>query len=685
MLLSLLLLCAAEEEGNPARYAGEIGYVRTMCANDNSECVAQDARSGSIESGGRKDQKRRRIENPKASLELSKLDSLEERCVESLVSIFFRQYLLINYFIHLPTATTRYIAAKNLLESLATTADNKNDNTALMYAAEDGYGPMVSLLLADTRVNPATTNQDGNTALMFAAQNGHSSVVRLLLADKRVDPTVANQNGFTALMFAAMKGHVSVATLLLANNRVNPAIANMGGNTALMFAAESGHAPMVNLLLADTRVDSATANKDGNTALMFAAQNGHSSLVTLLLADNRVDHTITNQNGFTALKFAIQNGQTKIADMLLQYDASEDERGMNGTYVRDFYSNNQKLLDRPVLRSNACKSSAACLVPRPKPMERVFVDVVQVHGRTGHKMKDYLTGIILYFLADYKLVFTQCWVFPERDHQNHVGIFNLVDPLMFRDLSETGGAIYLTYAESNWAGMAYEKFSKIISRIEEIKRQNPNRSIILRLEESTRILLSDVYNWEAQGYISRGTYRRITDHLKARYYKLNERVVSSFFPGEIEIAVHIRKGDVHLLPQHTSVKYYENVIRQLKKLRLKKAITIYSEKWSGYDGKDVYALQELQDKLMTINVVFDVCLYEYFSDILRKRVFVPTLGQGSFSDMLLNYRGHSTLVIVNHDHRQSKYVDDMNGTLFKTDPNGEFDVTRLEKKLIDSA
>ena len=70
---------------------------------------------------------------------------------------------------------------------------------------------------------------------------------------------------------------------------------------------------------------------------------------------------------------------------------------------------------------------------------------------------------------------------------------------------------------------------------------------------------------------------------------------------------------------------------------------------------------------------------------MRKRVFVPTLGQGSFSDMLLNYRGHSTLVIVNHDHRQSKYVDDMNGTLFKTDPNGEFDVTRLEKKLIDSA
>ena len=363
MLLSLLLLCAAEEQGNPARYAGGNGITRTMRANDNSECVAQDVRMGSSESGGRKDQKWRRTKNPGTSLEPSKLDSLEERCVESQVSILLCQYLLITYFIHLSTATTRYIAAKNLLESLTTTADKKNDNTALMFAAEDGYGPMVSLLLADTRVNPATTNKDGNTALMFAAQNGHSSVVRLLLADKRVDPTVANQNGFTALMFAAMKGHVPVATLLLAGNRVNPAIVNMGGNNALMFAAESGHAPMVNLLLADTRVDSATANKDGNTALMFAVQNGHSSVVALLLADNRVDHTVTNHNGFTALKFAIQNGQIKIADMLLQHDASEDERGTNDTYVRNFHSINQPLSERPVLRSNACNSSAACLVP----------------------------------------------------------------------------------------------------------------------------------------------------------------------------------------------------------------------------------------------------------------------------------------------------------------------------------
>ena len=54
---------------------------------------------------------------------------------------------------------------------------------------------------------------------MIAARKGHAPVVTLLLADQRVNPNIANQRGYTALMFAARKRDVPVLELLLADHR----------------------------------------------------------------------------------------------------------------------------------------------------------------------------------------------------------------------------------------------------------------------------------------------------------------------------------------------------------------------------------------------------------------------------------------------------------------------------------
>ena len=59
---------------------------------------------------------------------------------------------------------------------------------------------MVTLLLADERVNPNIANNYGDTALMFAAHRGQIPMMTLLLADERVNPNMTNQKGFTALM-----------------------------------------------------------------------------------------------------------------------------------------------------------------------------------------------------------------------------------------------------------------------------------------------------------------------------------------------------------------------------------------------------------------------------------------------------------------------------------------------------
>ena len=79
---------------------------------------------------------------------------------------------------------------------------------------------MVTLLLANGRVDPNIAEQNGNTALMGAADKGHASVVTLLLADDRVDPNMADQIGSTALTCAVFNEDASMLELLLAHHRV---------------------------------------------------------------------------------------------------------------------------------------------------------------------------------------------------------------------------------------------------------------------------------------------------------------------------------------------------------------------------------------------------------------------------------------------------------------------------------
>ena len=56
----------------------------------------------------------------------------------------------------------------------------------LIYAANKGHASVVTLLLADERVDPDLTNQYGRTAITYASLNRHDSVVKLLLADDAV-------------------------------------------------------------------------------------------------------------------------------------------------------------------------------------------------------------------------------------------------------------------------------------------------------------------------------------------------------------------------------------------------------------------------------------------------------------------------------------------------------------------
>ena len=84
-----------------------------------------------------------------------------------------------------------------------------------MVAVKNGHYQVVRCSWNLGRMNQV--NKNGNTPLMVAAQNGHTAVVgTALLAAEGINVNQDYQNGATPLMAAAQNGHTAVVTALLA-------------------------------------------------------------------------------------------------------------------------------------------------------------------------------------------------------------------------------------------------------------------------------------------------------------------------------------------------------------------------------------------------------------------------------------------------------------------------------------
>ena len=220
----------------------------------------------------------------------------------------------------------------------------------------------------------------------------------------------------------------------------------------------------------------------------------------------------------------------------------------------------------------------------------------------------------------------------------------------------------------------------LIDRAKDKQNKNTNTSIIIRLSKATRIQLSDVYNWEILGHINKGSYTNLVNHLRQLFltYQDNCQIpILNINDHVLNISIHIRKGDVFDRESHQSIVYYKNIINQLKKINSKKKIYIYTEKFKEYEGEDVLDLKNLQDQNTEIVCIIRVCLYEYFINMIHSDIFVATIGQGSLSDLVINYKSKNTIAIINPLLRQNKFCYSMNKTIVKTDSQGMFDIDLL--------
>jgi len=156
-------------------------------------------------------------------------------------------------------------------------------HTPLMWAARQGNGGVVRLLLTRDDVNPNMQGNVGGTPLWWASLFGHDRVVRLLLARDDVDPDKPDNHGLTPLGAASVYGQGEVVKLLLIRSDVNPDKPDNHGQTPLWYASLNGHEEVVSLLLERDDVDPNKPNDYGSTPLKQASMHRHEGVVRLLL------------------------------------------------------------------------------------------------------------------------------------------------------------------------------------------------------------------------------------------------------------------------------------------------------------------------------------------------------------------------------------------------------------------
>jgi ankyrin repeat protein len=119
--------------------------------------------------------------------------------------------------------------------------------TPLMLAARTGITEAVKALLTAGAEIDAKETWNGQTALMWAAAAGHGPVVQLLI-EHRADIHARSNSGATPLLFAARRGDMAAVHALVAAG-ADVKAARPDGATPLLVAVINGHEDLVDFLL----------------------------------------------------------------------------------------------------------------------------------------------------------------------------------------------------------------------------------------------------------------------------------------------------------------------------------------------------------------------------------------------------------------------------------------------------
>jgi ankyrin repeat protein len=225
--------------------------------------------------------------------------------------------------LHLASYFGIHDAVRDLLGSNDPDLKDSYNRTPLSWAAKNGHGAVVKLLLDTSKVDADSKDMWGQTALSLAAENGHETVVQLLF-EHGAEPESKDVWCQTPLLLAALNGQEAILRLLL-DQGVELELKDKWDRTPLSWAAENGHEAVVKLLLAKGNVDPDSKDAKSQTPLSYAAQDGHEAIIELLLNTNHVEADSKDIYGQTPLSYAAEMGHDAVVELLLANDSVDPD------------------------------------------------------------------------------------------------------------------------------------------------------------------------------------------------------------------------------------------------------------------------------------------------------------------------------------------------------------------------
>lgn len=215
--------------------------------------------------------------------------------------------------------------------------DNTYGRSALSWAAKNGFGNVVELLINDgnngridrrafrllfgKRAKIDSKDRYGRTPLSYAVWIGNVAIVELLIKAGANAYSKDEIKG-TPLSYACCNRDKEVIEVLLKRDTQ----ANLKDNSKklILSAALRGDEDVVKLLLDTGKINLEAMNDSGDTPLWRAAWMGRETIVKLLLATGKVDVNAKSQSNWTPLSGAIERGHQNTVELLLKAGAKTD-------------------------------------------------------------------------------------------------------------------------------------------------------------------------------------------------------------------------------------------------------------------------------------------------------------------------------------------------------------------------
>jgi ankyrin repeat protein len=195
----------------------------------------------------------------------------------------------------------------------------------LNWTAENGYAPVVRLLL-EKGVRPGDPNVIFvGRPLQRAIMGGHEAVVRLLV-ENGADLEGPSWETDSPLSLAATEGLEAIVRLLFEKGADSGALKSLRPERALSNAAANVHEAIIRPSLGkgvDIETDGYRYRRK-DTALHQAAANGHEAIVRILLENGSNIYALGSNT--TPVSLAAENGHETIVQLLLENGAGANAK-----------------------------------------------------------------------------------------------------------------------------------------------------------------------------------------------------------------------------------------------------------------------------------------------------------------------------------------------------------------------